>query len=376
MIRKIAAILLLCIGLSNIITAQINNKIWNYILQYRDIAISEMKRANIPASITLAQGLLESGIGESRLATEGKNHFGIKCHDWTGPSVTHTDDAPNECFRKYNSAYESYLDHSDFLTGRKRYQVLFTYDRDDYVSWAKGLKSCGYATNPKYAELLIQKIELYYLHIFDKPNWKELWSIVETNRQLSLGQMDMAVVEKNQNDRPEKVIKPNEEFDTSTLPAKVSSPAIKEESANNITKHNSSNVPTNIPAIESKTESINYMQINRLQVVTYTYPVTVADVAAAHQVKIKNLIKYNELPGFATFEANTPIFLQNKKRFYKGGQSLHQVKPKDTIESIAQQYGIKQFVLRKLNLLYPSQEPKADELIFLKKKRKIPPKIR
>jgi len=377
MIWRISTILFLCSGFSNNLTAQVNSKIWNYILQYRDISISEMNRTGIPASITLAQGLLESGIGESRLATEGNNHFGIKCHDWTGPSVKHTDDAPNECFRKYSSAYESYLDHSDFLTGRKRYQVLFTYDRDDYVSWAKGLKRCGYATNPKYAELLIQKIELYYLHIFDKPNWLELWSIVETNRKLSLGQMDIASTEQTQTAIPKKENKPSKEFKDTTLPIKVTTPTEREATIDKITKHKSTYKSAEVkPAKESVAQSINYMQINRLQAVSYTYPVTVADVAAAHQVKIKKLIRYNELAGFGTFEANTPIFLQNKKRFYKGSQSLHQVKAGETIELIAQQYGIQQCILHKLNLLHPSQEPRVDELIFLKKKRKVPPRIR
>ena len=138
-----------------------------YISFYRDISVTEMKRTGIPASITLAQGVLESGSGNSRLAREANNHFGIKCHDWTGPSVRHDDDAPGECFRKYKSAEESYRDHSDFLMTRARYAFLFDYKSNDYKNWAHGLKKAGYATNPKYAHLLIDIIENNKLYQYD-----------------------------------------------------------------------------------------------------------------------------------------------------------------------------------------------------------------
>lgn len=144
-----------------------NSTYQNYIDEYKDIAIEQMLKHRIPASITLAQGLLESGAGRSSLATRGNNHFGIKCHDWTGPSMRRDDDAPNECFRVYSSPRESYEDHSKFLQ-RKRYQRLFSLSITDYKGWARGLKACGYATNPRYAEQLIGIIELYNLDKFDK----------------------------------------------------------------------------------------------------------------------------------------------------------------------------------------------------------------
>lgn len=144
-----------------------NSTYQNYIDEYKDIAIEQMLKHRIPASITLAQGLLESGAGRSSLATRGNNHFGIKCHDWTGPSMRRDDDAPNECFRVYSSPRESYEDHSKFLQ-RKRYQRLFSLSITDYKGWAHGLKACGYATNPRYAEQLIGIIELYNLDKFDK----------------------------------------------------------------------------------------------------------------------------------------------------------------------------------------------------------------
>jgi len=140
-----------------------------YIQTYKDIAIREMKTNKIPASITLAQGLLESGAGNSALAREAKNHFGIKCHkEWTGDTYIMDDDEKNECFRKYKNAEESFRDHSEFLTTRARYSALFDLDITDYEGWAKGLKAAGYATNPKYAQLLIDRIRLYDLSQYDQ----------------------------------------------------------------------------------------------------------------------------------------------------------------------------------------------------------------
>lgn len=145
---------------------------WNssyqaYIDQYKDLAIAEMLKYNIPASITLAQGLLESGAGQSELARESNNHFGIKCHDWRGDRSFYDDDEKNECFRSYRDVYESYEDHSKFLARQPRYRSLFKLKKTDYKGWARGLKRCGYATNPAYAKQLINIIELYKLHRYD-----------------------------------------------------------------------------------------------------------------------------------------------------------------------------------------------------------------
>ena len=145
---------------------------WNqayqtYIDQYKDLAIEQMLRYNIPASITLAQGLFESRAGQSVLATQGNNHFGIKCHGWQGRAVYHDDDARGECFRAYDNAYDSYEDHSRFLSRQSRYARLFSLSRTDYKGWARGLKACGYATNPQYANKLIAIIELYKLNKYD-----------------------------------------------------------------------------------------------------------------------------------------------------------------------------------------------------------------
>ena len=145
---------------------------WNqayqtYINQSKDLAIEQMLRYRIPASITLAQGLFESAAGRSDLVRQGNNHFGIKCHNWTGPTQYHDDDARGECSRVYQDARDSYEDHSKFLAKQPRYAQLFALNTKDYKGWARGLKACGYATNPQYANKLIQIIELYRLHEFD-----------------------------------------------------------------------------------------------------------------------------------------------------------------------------------------------------------------
>ena len=145
-----------------------NEMTYGYIAQYNAVAMSNMKTYGIPASIILAQGILESGSGQSDLAMNANNHFGIKCHnDWTGDKVYKDDDSANECFRKYNQASESYQDHAMVLTGKKRYSNLFTLPKGDYKAWAKGLKEAGYATDPRYPEKLISYIETYNLSQYD-----------------------------------------------------------------------------------------------------------------------------------------------------------------------------------------------------------------
>lgn len=140
----------------------------SYISQYKDVAIREMNQYGIPASIKLAQALLESGNGNSYLAREANNHFGIKCGGvWNGKSVQRADDNPNDCFRVYDNAEQSFKDHSQFLL-RKRYEKLFALDKNDYKGWAKGLKEAGYATNPRYPELLVDLIERYELYRYDR----------------------------------------------------------------------------------------------------------------------------------------------------------------------------------------------------------------
>ena len=170
--KKLKLLLILIISCLTLQAQTRNKQYEDYIKKYRELAVEEMKKYHIPASITLAQGLLESGAGQSTLARKSNNHFGIKCgSDWRGKTVSHDDDARGECFRAYKHPKESYEDHSKFLAGRPRYASLFKLKITDYKGWARGLKKAGYATNPRYADQLIGIIELYELHKYDEKNY-------------------------------------------------------------------------------------------------------------------------------------------------------------------------------------------------------------
>lgn len=162
-----------------------------YIEQYKDVAIEQMLRWKIPASITLAQGLLESGAGQSDLAVAGNNHFGIKCHGWEGRTVHRDDDARQECFRAYNTAYESFEDHSRFLASGQRYRGLFKLKTTDYEGWARGLKAAGYATNPQYAQRLINLIELYHLNQYDRAKSYDKFIVGHSKDQSAASQQQL-----------------------------------------------------------------------------------------------------------------------------------------------------------------------------------------
>ena len=165
--KRIVAIVVALFVVVETISAQDNDYIL-YVDKYKDIAIEQMNKYHIPASITLAQALLESGAGKSELARKSNNHFGIKCHDWEGDRTYHDDDEAGECFRVYKHVRDSYEDHSIFLASKERYAFLFKFDQTDYVSWARGLKRAGYATSPTYADKLIEIIERYGLDRFDR----------------------------------------------------------------------------------------------------------------------------------------------------------------------------------------------------------------
>ena len=185
--RKILiSVALLLVSLGSMAQMRWNQQYQQYINQYKDIAIEQMNRWKIPASITLAQGLFESGAGNSELARKGNNHFGIKCHGWSGRAVYHDDDRRGECFRAYDNAFESYEDHSRFLASSQRYKSLFKLKVTDYKGWACGLKAAGYATNPQYAQKLIDIIQLYKLYQYDTTKKYDKY-MVQRTKDVSVG---------------------------------------------------------------------------------------------------------------------------------------------------------------------------------------------
>ena len=189
-----------------------NENIIKYIEQYAALAVKEMERTGVPASIKIAQGIHETNAGKSDLVLQSNNHFGIKCKSsWTGEKVYHNDDEEGECFRKYDNATASYLDHSDYLKSQPRYAFLFEYDTNDYAAWAWGLKKAGYATNPIYAQTLIKYIEAYQLNELNKFAEKEedLENYFEKirNKPLQVVANNSKLMEPEEIDNPQKTVK-------------------------------------------------------------------------------------------------------------------------------------------------------------------------
>jgi len=366
-----------------------------YIDKFKNIAINEMNRTGIPASITLAQGILESGWGKSRLATIGNNHFGIKCHKgWTGGSMKHDDDAKDECFRTYKNAEESYNDHSEFLTGRSRYAFLFDYDKEDYKKWAKGLKKAGYATNPIYAELLIAKIEKHNLNIYDKKDWKKRERALDYNKLLNTGSVVYDYQNRTSKTETETVTASVSTSNTltnrtnytrtynSTQPSVKSSktrtykkikPVVEFRKAKQVEDKVLTNDEIN-QAFESGRVISKRGVYNKLQYAILKYPASPYKVAKLLKVNLKDLLKWNEVSENYRFPANGKIFLEKKRTKPVKGVRTHVVKEGETMLSISNIYGVKVLALYLRNKIKPPKEselfpvpPKPGTILNIKK---------
>ena len=334
-----------------------------YIEQFKDIAISEMKRSGVPASITLAQGILESENGNSELVKKSNNHFGIKCKStWGGGSVTHDDDATGECFRAYTSAGESYRDHSDFLKFNKRYSSLFSLDPIDYAGWARGLKKAGYATNPRYPELLIKYIEEYNLQQYslialnempkqDIAKADEIKTVlpVETIDEKQIQVNDNAVVSPD----TEKIISIN---NTKCVFVKKGASLLVIANKYNVGLHKlmEFNDMTE-EGILGKDQYI-YLQKKPKTGGTEFYIVqpgeTVYDVAQKGCIQLKCLLEYNSLHTGVKLSANKKLFLQPDAKTPNGAKTkVHYVAPKEGLYSIAKTYNVTVQQLKEWNKL-------------------------
>jgi LysM repeat protein len=335
-----------------------------YIEKYKDIAIAEMKRANIPASITLAQGLYESGFGKSELASQTNNHFGIKCHEnWTGKTFKYTDDAPNECFRVYPSVEQSYVDHSDFLMNRKRYANLFLLDVKDYKGWAYGLKAAGYATNPKYPESLIKYINLYELYKFDDGTHISYQKVDEKKQKTEQFLSTPITVEPPKEKTTEyvEINTPNSTINTNK----------KEEKKQTATNDNEIS-KTNTPNTKPKTKKI-YEQ-NKLKAVKIYKDESLKDVSNSLKINLEDLMDYNDIEDKNIVLENQYLYIENKKT--KSKTATHKVRQNDNMWSIAQKYGIQLSSLLKMNNLEKGEEPKTGAELVLKGKNKVKPTLR
>ncbi|WP_142532616.1 glucosaminidase domain-containing protein [Saccharicrinis carchari] len=286
-----------------------------YIEKYHKLAINEMNRVGIPASIKLAQGMLESGNGNSVLARKSNNHFGIKCHnDWRGKKVYHDDDHRGECFRKYKSVYESYIDHSSFLTGKQRYASLFDLKPTDYKGWAKGLKKAGYATDPRYAHRLIHLIEENDLHRFDKGGT----SVKKYKTNDSSGKKSLA----------------NDNF--------------------------------SIDAFSSHQVELN----NGVKYVSVHPDDSFEKISNEFGLKNWELTSYNDLPDNARLQDYKYIYVQPKRNKAHRKHRTHRVKPGETLHYISQKYGVKLKRLYRYNRIEKGEPVSEGQIIQLRKKKR------
>ena len=293
-----------------------------YIEQFAPLAVEEMYRSGVPASITLAQGLLESRYGLSELAVEGNNHFGIKCHNnWKGGRMYHDDDSKGECFRKYTSPEQSYRDHSDFLRYRDRYKFLFDYKITDYKSWAHGLKKAGYATDPAYPSKLIKLIEDYKLYEYD------------------------------------------------TKPASYKRPARRTEEL--------PKSPNEIEQVEALTQgqrqefhfsvSREVYTRNGVPFVRAAEGETYADIAAENNLFLRELLRFNDLDKDMPLKPGTEVYLKPKRKQAVKGLEKHVVEDGETMQSISQRYGVKLKNLYRMNDMAEFDVPREGDIIKLRK---------
>lgn len=320
-----------------------------YIQKFAHFAVEEMEKYKIPASITLAQGLLETGGGQSILAQQGNNHFGIKCKEnWTGKTMKYTDDAPNECFRVYDDPKQSYEDHSVFLVNRPFYRGLFDLDPKDYKAWAHGLKKAGYATNPKYAYILISKIEKYRLFEFDNVKKEQV-----TEKLLALYPdltNDKAFLAKNLPLPKEKIEDVPKVLVDAPEPVKIT----KKE------------VLLSILMKAHPNEALRYIVIPVEPDYDDASEVNLQDISKKYGVSTSKLMKWNELSS-QTLKEGQILFLEKKNS--SGSVETYRAEKGDNMYSIAQKFAIRLDKLYDKNRMEYGDKVKEGQLIYLKNRK-------
>jgi hypothetical protein len=310
-----------------------------YIQTYKDLAIREMQRYGIPASITMAQALLESDDGNSALSIESNNHFGIKCHNnWAGETIYHDDDKQNECFRKYPQVADSYEDHSQLLITSKRYSSLFHLRADDYKGWAYGLRKAGYATNPQYSDLLIQIIENNQLYLLDDPS--KAGSLVFANNSKT-----------NNYDKNDKVSKRHRK-----------TPSDKQTVSNKgtVKRYNTD------PEWVVSTARHLVMQRNEVDYIIAKEGDTFESLSREIDLMHWEFYSYNDLPKDYEPHAGEIIYLQPKRRYAEKGNEKHIVAPGETMQSISQLYALKLRRLYRFNEMEKPAQPAVGDTLWLR----------
>lgn len=331
--RNIRIVLLfVCLAAAYAGQSQDDPAIRAYINTYKDAAIAEMQRTGVPASIKLAQGIHETMAGTSILVKKSNNHFGIKCKsNWTGESVSHDDDARGECFRKYSDPLDSYRDHSNFLKGSSRYASLFDLDPLDYKDWAYGLKKAGYATNPRYPEIIVKLIEDYHLQDYSL---------------IALGKMSPA---------GEVFANASTESNKSTVAA----------------------VPAVVRTAEPVEEQTDYpsgeFRINETKVIYAAKGTPLLSIAQQYNIPLARIFEFNEMAETETLEKDQLIYLQRKRK--TGNNEFHLVKAGETLQDIAQKEAIRLESLLEYNYLQTDSRPAAGGQLYLHKKAPAAPRL-
>lgn len=309
------------------ISAQVRLTREEYIDRYKHIAVEHMERYGIPASITMAQGILESDCGNSLLSMKSNNHFGIKCkRNWTGRKVYHDDDAKGECFRSYPSVEASYRDHAEFLDAQPRYESLFAYATDDYKSWARGLKAAGYATAPDYSQRLIRIIEESQLYLLDRPDGLRLYAM-----------------------RTGSVLNPDEWFSSQgDLPGTAIDP---DNYRVTINAHEGYNVYA--------TNGVHYVQAKRND--------TFENIGKKFRLSPRNLRKFNDLKDKkAQPMTGEVVYIDRKKKRWEGNNRHHICRQGETAYAVGQLYGIRTRSIEKMNHLKAGRQLEKDREIRIK----------
>lgn len=346
-----------------------------YIQKWAPTAVREMYRSGVPASITLAQGILESRYGLSPLASEGNNHFGIKCHkDWKGKTMHYDDDAKGECFRVYDSADESFQDHSDFLRYRDRYKFLFDLKTTDYKGWAYGLKKAGYATDPHYPAKLIKYIEDYKLYEYDTMTLEDSDRLEEAE------------------ERVEDSVSSGSEVKTNERPASVKKEkARKERKSRKARKKRSKEeaVQDEIPASPLSLEEPKKINRSGLEVFSFSLTreaysrngvpfitsvegETYASIAQANHLYLNELLKFNDLSHPEELLPGTVVYLQAKKNQSEKGLDKYIVgEDEESLRDICQRFAVKMSSVMKMNGFSAGYEPREGDTIVLRGKKRV-----
>lgn len=365
---------LLVVLLPFMAVCQDDARVADYVNKYKEIAIREMLRTGVPASITLAQGILESQSGESDLAKKSNNHFGIKCKpEWTGDRVYHDDDEKGECFRVYTSVEQSYIDHSDFLKNRPYYTFLFKLDPTDYEGWAKGLKKAGYATSSTYAQQLISLIQRYHLQDYtlialqrSKQHEKEMFTYADEKKP---GTPVVQTAEVSNTGKP----------DAGTfVAAAVTDTAAPAREAVEVVTVTANNTADATPAVAARYDVSSYPQspftINGCKVILAKEGTSLLALANEFGVSYSKLLEFNELDGSSDILSyDQLIFLVKKAK--KGSRDFHIVEKNETLETIAQKEGVQLEAILAFNRIPKGRQPVFGEKIYLKANSPVTPKL-